>query len=148
MLRSVRECLTVGFLCAVSYLSWTLCSLLVPVRGKRSRQATPRTEIKEMGCLHRISFISFSIWWKGLSVTLFWHGSPFGLLASIAPCFRGNLQSLVSWPLSEEATLFYGIYTLTEFNKAPLLHQRLGSPCPSFSLSISSWFPGTWMPAA
>ena len=29
-------------------------------------QATPRTEIIEMGCLHRISFISLSIWWKGL----------------------------------------------------------------------------------
>ena len=29
--------------------------------GERSRQAPPRTEIKEMGCLHRISFISFSI---------------------------------------------------------------------------------------
>ena len=28
-------------------------------------QATPRTEITEMRCLNRISFISFSIWWKG-----------------------------------------------------------------------------------
>ena len=66
-----RECLTVRFLCAVSYLSWALCSLSVPVRGERSRQASPRTEIKEVGCLHRIAFISFSIWWKGLFMTSF-----------------------------------------------------------------------------
>ena len=29
--------------------------------------------------------------------------------------------------------------THTEFNKASLCHQRLGSPCPSFSLSLSFW---------
>ena len=86
-----------------------------------------------MGCLHRISFIIFSIWWKGLFTTLFWYGSPFGLMIFIAPCFLGNLQSLVSWSLSEEAT---SIYTLTEFNKAPLFHQSLG-PNVSLSLSLS-----------
>ena len=48
-LLTVRECLTVEFLCAVSYLSWALCSLSVP----------DRTEIKEMGFLYRISFIPF-----------------------------------------------------------------------------------------
>ena len=58
-MTTVRKHLTVRFLCAVSYLSWALCSLSVPVRGERSRQTFPRTEIKEMGCLHRISFISF-----------------------------------------------------------------------------------------
>ena len=51
----------------------------------------------------------------------------------IAPCFLGNLQSLVSWSLSEEAT---SIYTLTEFNKAPLFHQSLG-PRVSVSVSVS-----------
>ena len=50
-------------------------------------QATPRTEIKKMGFLHRISFISFSIWWKGLFITLliqiaFW---PYGLYCSLFP---------------------------------------------------------------
>ena len=126
--------------------------LIRPLRCKRSRQASPRMEIKEMGCLHRISFIGFSSWWKGLFITLFWYGSPFGLMASIAPCFLGNLYSLVSWSLSEEATLYCGIYIiLTEFNKAPLFHQSLG-PCVflslSLSLSISGWFPGAWKPAA
>ena len=87
----VRKHLTVGFLCAVSYLSWALCSLSVPVKGKRSRQTSPRTEMKEMGCLPRISFIIFSIWWKGLFRTLFSYGSPLGLMASIAPCFLGKL---------------------------------------------------------
>ena len=66
-----QEDLTVRVLCAVTYLSWALCSLSVPVRVERSRQASPRTEIKEMGCLHRISFNSFSIWWKELFTTLF-----------------------------------------------------------------------------
>ena len=82
----VRKCLTVGFLYALSYLSWALCSLSVPVRGERSWQA-PRTEIIEMGYLHRISFISFSIWWKGLFTTLFWYGLPFayGLYCSLFP---------------------------------------------------------------
>ena len=56
------------------------------------------------------------------------------LLASLV-----NLSSLVSSSSSKEAT---GIYTLTEFNKAPLLHQSLGprvciSLSFSFSLSIS-----------
>ena len=53
---------------------------------------------------------------------------PLLLLASLV-----NLWSLVSWPLSKEAT---GIYTLTEFNKAPLLLQSL---CPhvSFFLYLS-----------
>ena len=66
-------------------------------------------------------------------MTLFWYGSPFGLMVFIAPCFLGNLQSLVSWSLSEEAT---SIYTLTEFNKAPLFHQSLG-PRVSVSVSVS-----------
>ena len=30
--------------------------------------------------------------------------------------------------------------THTEFNKAPLFHQRIGSWCPSFSLSLSLYF--------
>ena len=77
----VRECLTIGFLCAVSHLSWVLGSL----------SASPRTEIKEMGCLHRISFISFSVWWKGLFTTLFWYGSPFGL-ASLVTCKAWSLH--------------------------------------------------------
>ena len=67
----VRECLTVRLLCAVSYLSRALCSSSVILRSERSRQATPRTEVLEMGCLRRISFISFSICWKGFSTTLF-----------------------------------------------------------------------------
>ena len=139
----VRKHLTVRFLCAVSYLSWALSSLSVPVRGKRSRQASTRREIKEMGCLPRISFISFSIWWKGLFTTLFCYGSPLGLMASIASCFLGKL---VKPGLLIEAT---GIYTLTEFNKAPLLHQSLGPHVfLSFSLSISGWLPGAQKMAA
>ena len=49
--------------------------------------------------------ISFSMWWKGLFTTLFCYGLPFGLMDSNAPCFLGNLLSLVFWSLSEEATL-------------------------------------------
>ena len=54
---------------------------------------------------------------------------PLLLLASLV-----NLSSLVSWSLSKEAT---GIYTLTEFNKAPLSHQSLG---PRVFLSLSLYF--------
>ena len=41
------------------------------------------------------------------------------------------------------------IYTHRKTIKAPLLHQRLGSPCLSFSLSLSSSssFSGVWKPA-
>ena len=40
-ISAIRECLTVGFLCAVSCLSWTLCSLSVPVRSERSGKPLP-----------------------------------------------------------------------------------------------------------
>ena len=75
--------------CFLSLLS--PLSLISSCQEREEWQASPRTEIIEMGLLHRISFISLSTWWKGLSMTLFWYGLPFGLIASIAPCFLGNL---------------------------------------------------------
>ena len=126
----VRECLTVGFLCAVPYLSWALCSLSVSVRGKRSWQAAPRTEIREMGCLHRISFISFSIWWKGLFTTLFWYGLPFGLwLYSLVTCKVWSLD------LYLKKLLCITVYILTQNSiKHPCSTRDLG---PRVLLSLS-----------
>ena len=73
-------------------------------------------------------------WITSLHFTLIWIAFwPYGL---IAPCFLGNLWSLVSWSLSEEATLHYCIYTLTEFNKAPCSTRDLG-PRVLLSLCLS-----------
>ena len=79
--------------------------LISSCQEREEWQASPRTEVMEMGCSHRISFVSLSTWWKGLSMTLFWYGLPFGLIASIAPCFLGKLECLVFLSLFEEATL-------------------------------------------
>ena len=99
-----------------------------------------------MGCLHRISFISFSIWWKGLFTTLFWygstlfwHGSPFGIMAFIALCFLGKLVKSGLLIFMERS--YWYISTLTEFKKAPLFHQSLGPRVfLSFSFSLSLYF--------
>ena len=67
--------------------------LISPCQEQEEWQATPRTEIIEMGCLHSISFITLSIWWKGLPMTPFWYGLPFGLMASIDSCSLGNFKA-------------------------------------------------------
>ena len=102
-------------------------------------QATPRTEIKEMGFLRRIPSLAF----------------PYGERDYLRPSFDMDCL-LALWPLLLLVSLVtckawsFDLYlkklpcnmvyiTHTEFNKAPLCHQRLGSPCPSFSLSFSFW---------
>ena len=56
---TVRECLTVGFLCAVSYLSWALCSLSVPDRSKQSGKPLPGLRSKRWdSCIGLPSFSS------------------------------------------------------------------------------------------
>ena len=87
---AVRECLTGGFLCAVSSLLSPLL-LISPCQGREEQASCSQDGDKDMGWFYRTSSISFSIWWKGLFTTLFLYGSPFGLMTSIAPCFLGNL---------------------------------------------------------
>ena len=87
---AVRECLTGGFLCAVSSLLSPLL-LISPCQGREEQTSCSQDGDKDMGWFYRTSSISFSIWWKGLFTTLFLYGSPFGLMTSIAPCFLGNL---------------------------------------------------------
>ena len=132
--------------------------LISPCHQERSR-ASPRMEIKEMGCLHRISFISFSIWWKGFFMALFCYESPFGLMASIAPASLVTckvwsldlylkklpvymlLQNSIKHPCSIRAwvpvSFFLSLSAFLSFSFSLLLY-----------LSISGWFPGTWKPAA
>ena len=121
----VRKHLTVKFLCALSCLSWALCSLSVPDRGKRSRQAYPRREIKEMGCLNKISFISFSIWWKGLFMT--------PLFIWIASWTYGLYCSLLRWWTCEVLSL--GLY-LKKLLVYILLQNSIKHLC-----SIRAWLP-------
>ena len=78
-----------------------------PLSGQRSRQNSPRIEIKEMGCLHRISFISFCFWWKGSFMTLFCYGSPLGLMASIAPMLPWQTCKVRSLDLYLKKLLVY-----------------------------------------
>ena len=82
--KDVRKHLTGGFLCAVLGLSWILCSLLIPEYSGIKRRGKPLLGLRNA----RISFISFSIWWK---VTIyrplliwiaFW---PYGLYCSLLP---------------------------------------------------------------
>ena len=143
----VRGCLTGELLCAVSHLSWALCSLSVPIRGERSWQAAPRTEkIIEMGCLHRISFISFSTWWKGVFTTLFWYGLPLALwplllLVSLVTC------KVRSFDLYLKKLPCNTVYILLQNSiKHPCSTRDLGPHV--LSLSLSSWFPGAQRPAA
>ena len=113
---------------AVSYLSWALCSLPVP----------DRTEIKEMGFLHKISFISFSIWWKGLSTTLFWYGLSFSFMASITPYFLVTCK-VWSFDLYLKKLPCNMVYISTQNSvKHPCSTRDLG-PCVLLSLSLSFW---------
>ena len=112
-------------------------------------QAAPRTEIKEMGCLHRISFISFSIWGKGWFTTLFWYGCLLALwllllLVSLVTCKVWSFDVYLKLPCNK-------VYILTQSSiKDPCPTRDLG-PCVLlsffFSLSLSGWFSGAWKPA-
>ena len=82
--KDVRKHLTGGFPCAVLDLSWILCSLLIPEYSWIKRRGKPLLGLRNA----RISFVSFSIWWK---VTIydplliwiaFW---PYGLYCSLLP---------------------------------------------------------------
>ena len=52
MSEIVKKHLTVRFLCAVSYLSWALCSLQFPIRGERAGKTLPGWRSKRWdGCI-------------------------------------------------------------------------------------------------
>ena len=136
---AVRECLTGGFLCAVSSLSWALCSLLVPVRGERSRQAAPRMETKRWDDL--IGFPSLAF--------------PFGERDYLRPSFYMD-RLLALWPLLLLASLVTcKVWSLDLYlKKLPcftvyiLLQNSIRHPCSTrdlgprvlLSLSLSLYF--------
>ena len=138
MWQSVRKCSTVGFLCAVSYLSWAFCSLSFPDRSEQSGKPLPGLRSKRWDSCVGFPSLAF----------------PYGERDYLRPSFDMDCL-LALWPLLLFVSLVtpgkarsFDLYlkklpcnmvyiTHTEFNKAPLFHQRLGSWCPSFSLSLS-----------
>ena len=136
-LLTVRECLTVEFLCAVSYLSWALCSLSVP----------DRTEIKEMGFLYRISFIPFPYDERDYLLPSFdmdcllalW---PLLLLISLVTC------KVWSFDLYLKKLHCNMVYISTQNSiKHPVPPETWVPVSFSLSLSLSGWFPGAPRPA-
>ena len=147
----VRECLTVGLLCAVSYLSWTLCSLSVPDRSERSGKPLPGLRSKRWDSCIGLPSLAF----------------PYGERDYLRPSFDMDCL-LALWPLLLLVSLvnwnvwcFYlclknlpcnTVYRLTQNSvKHPCSTRDLGPrvlPSLSLSLSISGWFPGVRRPAA
>ena len=140
---TVRECLTVGFLCAVSYLSWALCSLSVPERSKQSGKPLPGLRLKKW---------DFCIGFPSLAF-------PYGQRDYLQPSF--DIDCLLAlWPLLLLISLVtckvwsFDLYlkklpcntvyiTHTEFNKAPLFLYTWVPESLLVSLSLySGWFPG------
>ena len=79
-------------------------------------------------------------------MTLFWYGLPFGLMASIAPCFLGNCK-VRSFDLYLKKLPCNTVYILLQNSiKHPCSTRDLGPHV--LSLSLSSWFPGARRPAA
>ena len=99
-------------------------------------QATPRTEIIEMGCLHRISFISLPIWWR----YYLWPSFDMDCLLALWPPLL--LVSLVtcklwSFDLSLKKLPCNMVYILTQNSiKHPCSTRDLG-PHVHLSLSLS-----------
>ena len=141
MWQSVRECSTVGFLCAVSYLSWTLCSLSVPDRSKRSGKPLPGLRSKRWDSC--IGFPSLAF--------------PYGERDYLRPSLDMNCL-LALWPLLFFVSLVTPgkawsfdlylkklscnmVYILTQNSIKHPYSIRLGSLCSSFSLSfcLISW---------
>ena len=118
-----------------------------PLSGQRSRQNSPRIEIKEMGCLHRISFISFCFWWKGSFMTLFCYGSPLGPMASIAPMLPWQTCKVRSLDLYLKKLL---VYIHLQNSVKHLCSIRAWVPMSfffSFSLSLYFWLIPWWAKA-
>ena len=132
----VRKHFTGGFLFAVLDLSWILCSLLLPEYSEIKRRGKPLLGPRNP-C---ISFISVSIWWK-VTTTLFWYGSPFGLMASIALCFLGKLVK--SGLLIFIQRNYWHIYSYRIQGKHPCsIRAWVPVSVLSLSFSLSGWFPG------
>ena len=132
----VRECLTVGFLCAVSSLSWALCSLSVPDRSKQSGKPLPGLRLKKWDSC--IGFPSLAF--------------PYGERDYLRPSFDMDCL-LALWPLLLFVSLVTPgkarsfdlylkklscnmVYILTQNSMKHTCSIRLGSLCPSFSLSL------------
>ena len=125
------------FLCAVSYLSWAFCSLSVPERSEQSGKPLPGLRSKRWDSCVGFPSLAFPYGERDyfqpsfdmdclLALWALW------LLVSLVTC---KVWSFDLYLKKLPCNMVY--ITHTEFNKAPLCHQRLGSPCPSFSLSLS-----------
>ena len=100
-----------------------------------------------MGFLLKISFISFSIWWKWFT-TLFWYGLslalwPLLLLVSLVTC------KVWSFDLYLKKRPCNTVYILTQSSiKHPCSIRDLGPRVLLYLyISLSGWFSGVWKPA-
>ena len=143
----VRERLTGGFLCAVfclSYVSYQfLCFLSVPGnRNEWNGMLLPGTAASQVirwnMCMDFVQQ-TFSLQQNCLVTTLFLE--IWTLWPLLIPCSLDNgccTFGFLIFIIVERNSLYNSLYILTERSlKAPLLHQRLGSPCLSFFLSLS-----------
>ena len=126
--KTVRECLTVGFLCAVSYLSWALCSLSVHLGARGAGKPLPGWRSKGWDAC--IGFPSLAF--------------PFGERDYLWPSFDMD-HLLASWPLLLLASLVTcKVWSLDLYlKKLPcivvymlFLQNSIKQPC-----SIRAWVP-------
>ena len=142
----VRERLTGGFLCAVFCLSSVsyqfLCFLSVPGnRNEWNGMLLPGTAASQVirwnMCMDFVQQ-TFSLQQNCLVTTLFLE--IWTLWPLLIPCSLDNgccTFGFLIFIIVERNSLYNSLYILTERSlKAPLLHQRLGSPCLSFFLSL------------
>ena len=134
----VRECLTVGLLCAVSYLSWTLCSLSVPDRSERSGKPLPGLRSKRWDSCIGFPSLAFPYGERDYLQRSFdmdcllalW---PLLLLVPLVTCKAWSFDLyLKKLPCSM-------VYIVTQNSIKHTCSIRVGSPCPSFSLSLYFW---------
>ena len=116
--------------------------LISSCQEREEWQASPRTEIIEMGCLHRISFISLPIWWRYYLWPSFdmdcllalW---PLLLLVSLVTCKAWSSDLYLKKPPCNM------VYILTQNSiKHPCSTRDLGPHVHlslSLSLSLSFW---------
>ena len=140
----VRECLTGGVLCAVSHKSSVPCQFLETGTsgtacssqdwGHRMRHMheSPSVHILFMTRLLSLDLIS---WDMDRLLTLWPLLIPCSLSNSC--CTFGFLMFIIVERNPLYNSLYIYIYTHKKIIKAPLLHQRLGCPCLSSSLSLS-----------
>ena len=143
-------CFTGGVLCAVSYLSWALCSLSVHDRSEQSGKPLPGLRSKRWdSCIGFPSLVfpygERDYFWPSFDMDCLLAVWALWLLVSLVTC------KVWSFDLYLKKLPCNMVYIITQNSIKHPCSSRLGSPCPSFSLSLSLYFwliPGARQPAA